>query len=279
VVGASAAWQGSRIRTAGDDESFDRSIRRTAVSAAAPCGVFAGVDYIAGSTRLAAAHPQESFMTAPTNSASMIYVVDDDPEVRDGLALLFESVGLGCQVFASVREFLQSKPSGEANCLILDIRMPETGGLDFQIELTKARNKIPIIFISGHGDVPMTVKAMKGGAVDFLTKPLREQDVLDAVRLALERDFAERKRRNELSDLQVRFETLSEREREVMRFVIAGVLNKQTAAELALSEVTVKVHRHNLMNKFGVKSVADLVRIADSLGISGWHKSEDQQSA
>lgn len=218
-------------------------------------------------------------MTDPVGGEAVVYVVDDDAEVRSGLKLLLESVGLACHAFSSAREFLQSKPSGAANCLILDIRMPETGGLDFQTELAKARNKIPIIFISGHGDVPMTVRAMKGGAVDFLTKPLREQDVLDAVRLALERDAAERKRKKELFDLQTRYETLSEREREVMTFVIAGVLNKQTAAEIGLSEVTVKVHRHNLMNKFGVKSVADLVRIADSLGIPGWRKSEDQKTA
>ena len=202
-----------------------------------------------------------------SDADSVVFVVDDDPDVRSGLKLLLESVGLGCVTFASVQDFLLSKPSGDSHCLILDIRMPGMGGLDFQKELVEARNKIPVIFITGHGDIPMTVDAMKAGAVDFLTKPLREQDVLNAVRAALTLDRAGRRQANELSDLQHRYETLSDREREVMTYVVAGTMNKETAARIGLSEGTVKAHRHNLMNKMEVHSVADLVRIAETLGI------------
>jgi FixJ family two-component response regulator len=202
-----------------------------------------------------------------SDATSVVFVVDDDPDVRSGLKLLLESVDLDCVTFASVQDFLLSKPSGGSHCLILDIRMPGMGGLDFQKELVEARNKIPVIFITGHGDIPMTVDAMKAGAVDFLTKPLREQDVLDAVRAALALDRTERRRTNELSDLQHRYETLSEREREVMTYAVAGTMNKETAARISLSESTIKAHRHNLMRKMDAHSVADLVRIADTLGI------------
>ncbi|MFZ3361513.1 MAG: response regulator [Xanthobacteraceae bacterium] len=198
---------------------------------------------------------------------SVVFVVDDDPDVRSGLKHLLESVGLGCITFASVQDFLRSSPSGDSRCLILDIRMPGINGLDFQKELIEARNKIPVIFITGHGDIPMTVDAMKSGAVDFLTKPLREQDVLNAVGAALARDRKERRLDNELSEMRRRYAMLSEREREVMAHVIAGMMNKETAARIGLSEGTIKAHRHNLMRKMEAHSVADLVRIADTLGI------------
>jgi FixJ family two-component response regulator len=198
---------------------------------------------------------------------SVVYVVDDDPEVRDGLKQLLESVGLTCVLFNSTAEFWQNKQVGAASCLILDVRLPGTGGLDFQRKLVEAHINIPIIFITGHGDIPMTVQAMKRGAVEFLTKPLREQDVLDAVSAALERDRVMRGQVKELQSLQSRLETLSDREREMMTFVVAGLLNKQIAARTSLTEATVKVHRHNLMKKLGATSVPELVRMADILGI------------
>jgi FixJ family two-component response regulator len=204
----------------------------------------------------------------PSNE-SAVFVVDDDNDVRSGLKLLFESVGLPCATFSSVDEFLLSKLADCPSCLILDVRMPGKGGLDLQEKLSESRNRIPIIFISGHGDVPMTVKAMRAGAFEFLTKPLREQDVLDAVGAALNRARLERQKGIDLDDLQARFDTLSEREREVLNFVIDGFLNKQTAAEIGLSEGTVKVHRRNAMSKLGAKSLPELVRIADALGIAG----------
>jgi FixJ family two-component response regulator len=196
-----------------------------------------------------------------------ICVVDDDSDIRDGLKLLLESVGIACIAFSSTRDFLQSPQIESANCLILDVRLPGGGGLDLQEELTKAQIKTPIIFITAHGDIPMSVRAIKAGAVEFLTKPFREQDLLDAVRAALERDRLQRIRDRDVGDLQARFEMLTARERNVMAFVIAGLLNKQTAARMGVSEVTVKVHRHRLMNKLGAKSLPDLVRMAEILGI------------
>jgi FixJ family two-component response regulator len=213
-------------------------------------------------------------MTNPSKAESVVYVVDDDSDIRDGLKLLLESVGVTCVSFSSTKDFLNSRQVGDANCLILDIRLPGLGGLDFQEELAKSRIKTPIIFITGHGDIPMSVRAMKAGAVEFLTKPFREQDILDAVRLALERDRIQRRQDRELDEITARFETLSEREREVMTFVIAGLLNKQTAAKMGVSEVTVKVHRHNLMIKLGAKSLPDLVRMADVLGVDRLETSE-----
>lgn len=197
----------------------------------------------------------------------MVCVVDDDSDIRDGLKLLMESVGITCFTFSSTREFLQSPQIVDANCLILDVRLPGTGGLDLQEELAKAQIKTPIIFITAHGDIPMSVRAIKAGAVEFLTKPFREQDILDAVGAALERDHLQRIQDQDLSDLRARFETLTERERTVMTFVIAGLLNKQTAAQMRVSEVTVKVHRHRLMNKLGAKSLPDLVRMAEILRV------------
>src|SRR5215469_6481624 len=202
-----------------------------------------------------------------SNAEAIVCVVDDDSDIRDGLKLLLESVGLTCVAFNSTRDFLQSQQIESANCLILDVRLPGTGGLDLQEELTRAQIKTPIIFITAHGDIPMSVRAIKAGAIEFLTKPFREQDLLDAVRAALERDRMQRTQDRDLRDLQARFETLTERERKVMTFVIAGLLNKQTAAQMDISEVTVKVHRHRLMNKLGAKSLPDLVRMAEILRV------------
>lgn len=199
-----------------------------------------------------------------------VLVVDDDPDVRAGFSALLESVGLQARTFASATEFLGSKLPDDASCLILDVRMPGPSGLDFQASLIDAKIDIPIIFVTGHGDIAMSVKAMKAGAVEFLTKPLREQDLLDAVHVALERDHARREQARKLQDLKTRFDSLSEREREVLALVTAGMLNKQTAAEMSLSEVTVKVHRHNLMKKLGAKSVPELVRMVDSLTAAGY---------
>ena len=207
-------------------------------------------------------------MSNAPNSEPVVCVVDDDSDVRDGLKVLLESVGISCECFSSTKDFLQSKQISNASCLILDIRLPGIGGLDLQQELTKAQINTPIIFITAHGDIPMSVRAMKAGAIEFLTKPFREQDILDAVRFAIERDHTQRSQVQEFAELASRLETLSDREREVMKFVIAGFLNKQTAAKMGVSEVTVKVHRHNLMNKLGAKSLPDLVRMADLLGVA-----------
>jgi RNA polymerase sigma factor (sigma-70 family) len=201
------------------------------------------------------------------NAEAIVCVVDDDSDIRDGVKLLLESVGITCVAFSSTREFLESEQIGNANCLILDVRLPGAGGLDLQAELTRAQIRTPIIFITAHGDIPMSVRAIKAGAIEFLTKPFREQELLDAVRAALERDRMQRIQDQDLRDLQARFETLTERERKVMTFVIAGLLNKQTAAQIGVSEVTVKVHRHRLMNKLGAKSVPDLVRMAEILHV------------
>ena len=201
------------------------------------------------------------------NAEAIVCVVDDDSDIRDGVKLLLESVGMTCIAFGSTKEFLESEQIGNANCLILDVRLPGAGGLDLQAELTRAEIKTPIIFITAHGDIPMSVRAIKAGAIEFLTKPFREQDLLDAVGVALERDRMQRTQNQDLRDLQSRFETLTERERKVMTFVIAGLLNKQTAAQMGVSEVTVKVHRHRLMNKLGAKSLPDLVRMAEMLRV------------
>ena len=172
-----------------------------------------------------------------------------------------------CEAFRTTREFLERKPSDELSCLVLDVRLPGTSGLDFQHEMVSAQIKMPIIFISGHGDIPMTVKAMRAGAVGFFTKPIHEQELLDSIHVALERDGARREQERVLMDLRAKYETLSSRERQVMAMVTAGMLNKQTAAEIGLSEVTVKVHRHNVMKKLDAKSLPELVRIADVLRI------------
>jgi RNA polymerase sigma factor (sigma-70 family) len=202
------------------------------------------------------------------DDSPVVLVIDDDHDVREGLKALLQSVNLDSRTYRSAPEFFRSKLPDQVSCLILDIRLPGLSGLDFQAELVKANVNIPIIFVTGYGDIPMSVKAMKAGAVEFLTKPVREQDLLDAVRAALDRDRRQRKSEEQMQDLRGRFDSLSEREREVMGLVASGLMNKQAAAEIGISEVTVKVHRHNIMRKLGAKSLADLVRMADALGHS-----------
>jgi FixJ family two-component response regulator len=206
-------------------------------------------------------------MKERSEAEPVVFVVDDDTSLRDALKSLFRSVGLLVEVFGSASEFLQTKLPDVPSCLVLDVRLPGISGLDFQAELTKSNIHIPIIFITGHGDIPMTVKAMKAGAVEFLAKPFREQDLLDAVQLGLDRDRSRREGQNTVSNLKALYESLTHREQEVMAFVTAGLMNKQIAAELGISEITVKVHRGNVMRKMGAKSLADLVRMADVLAI------------
>jgi FixJ family two-component response regulator len=198
----------------------------------------------------------------------IVFVIDDDESMRRALANLFQSVGLRVEVFGSASEMLQSKLPDVPSCLVLDIRLPGLSGLDFQAELAKANIHIPIIFMTGHGDIPMTVRAMKGGAVDFLTKPFRDQDMLDAVVMAIERDRKRREVEKVVVNLQTLFETLTSREREVLALVATGLMNKQIAAELGLAEITVKIHRGHIMKKMGARSLADLVRKAETLGIN-----------
>jgi FixJ family two-component response regulator len=192
--------------------------------------------------------------------------VDDDPSVRRAIQRLVESVGLQVKLFGSALEFLRSERPDAPSCLVLDIRLPGISGLDFQRQLAEANIRIPIVFITAHGDIPMTVRAMKAGAVEFLTKPFRDQDLLDAIQIALERDRT-RRVREEAAKLRERYESLTPREREVMPLVVSGLLNKQIAAEIGASEATVKVHRSQLMRKMGAESVADLVRMAAEMGI------------
>jgi FixJ family two-component response regulator len=199
--------------------------------------------------------------------APIVFVVDDDPSVCRSIKRLIGSVGLQVELFGSAQEFLLSKRPDAPSCLVLDIRLPGISGLDFQHELAEANIHIPIIFITAHGDIPMTVRAMKAGAVEFLTKPFREQDLLDAIHLALERDRVRRQGGAEIAVLRERFESLTPRERKVLPWVVSGLLSKQIADAIGTSEASVKVHRSQLMRKMAADSVADLVRMAEKMGI------------
>jgi FixJ family two-component response regulator len=200
---------------------------------------------------------------------SRVYVVDDDVSLRDALSSLFRSVGLQVELFGSATEFLEKKLPDGPSCLVLDIRLPGVSGLDFQAQLAKAGIRMPVIFMTGHGDIPMSVRAMKAGAIDFLTKPFRDQDMLDAVFSALESDRKQLESDLSIAELSAHYESLTAREKEVMAYVTKGLMNKQIAGELGLSEITVKIHRGHVMRKMAVRSLADLVRAAEKLGLSG----------
>ena len=203
-----------------------------------------------------------------TESEAIVYVIDDDAQTRESLKNLMRSVGLQVEVFASAQDFLRSKRPAVPACLVLDVRLRGLSGLDLQKRMAEAKIGVPIIFITGYGDIPMTVQAIKAGAVEFLTKPFRNQELLDAIQQALERDRTTREQQAKNDELYARYDSLTPREREVMTLVVAGLLNKQIAGELGTSETTVKNHRHQVMEKMGADSVAELVKMAYNLGIT-----------
>ena len=203
-----------------------------------------------------------------TGDRPTVFVIDDDDALREGLTSLFRSIGLQVKAFGSVTDFQQDRTRDAPGCLVLDVRLPGMSGLDLQTELNQADFQMPIIFISGHADVPMSVRAIKAGAVEFLVKPFREQELLDAVRNGLERDQEQRQKHKLYLELRTRYDTLTPREQELFGFVVTGLMNKQIAGEMGISLITVKVHRGNVMQKMRAKSLAELVRMADALGVA-----------
>jgi FixJ family two-component response regulator len=203
-----------------------------------------------------------------TEAPATVIVIDDDPEIRSAVDSLLRSVGFAVNLLDSVSDFLKTGRPNGPTCLVLDVRLPGQSGLDFQLELSRENIQLPIVFITGHGDIPMSVQAMKGGAVEFLTKPFRDQDLLDAVHLGLERDRVWLESEKALATVRARFDSLTPREREVMALVVTGRLNKQIAADLGVSEITVKVHRSQVMQKMGTKSLPELARMADKLKLA-----------
>ena len=204
-------------------------------------------------------------------AAPTVYIIDDDRGMRQAIQDLVESVGLRAEAFATGEEFLRRQPAPAPGCLVLDVRLPQMSGLDFQRRLAETGVSIPIIFITAHGDIPMSVRALKSGATEFLTKPFRDQDLLDAIQQALQSDTAARVQRAEIEDLEQRYQVLTAREREVMTLVVSGMLNKQIASEIGASEATVKIHRGHVMRKMKAESVVELLRMADKLKLSS-HK-------
>jgi FixJ family two-component response regulator len=204
-------------------------------------------------------------MPSPTEKRAVVHVVDDDASIRGALEALFDSVGLATQTYAAARDFLATTPADQPGCIVIDIRLPDMNGLDFQERLAEAGSRLPVVMMTGHGDISMSVRAMKRGAVDFLPKPFNDQHMLDAVMAAIERDRQRREADGDLSQMQQRFQTLSPRELQVMRLVTAGKMNKQVAGDLGISEITVKIHRGAAMRKMGARTLADLVRMAEAV--------------